>query len=68
VLVLTRRINQSIMIGDEIEVQILAVSGEKVRIGIKAPQSVPVFREEVYRRIEAERVATNGVLRTARVD
>jgi carbon storage regulator len=48
VLVLTRKANQSIMIGDEIEVSVLAVMGEKVRIGIQAPRSVPVFRHEVY--------------------
>lgn len=48
VLVLTRKSNQSIMIGDEIEVTVLAVMGEKVRIGIRAPRSVPVFRTEVY--------------------
>jgi carbon storage regulator len=53
-LVLTRRSNQSIMIGDDIEVTILAVSGEKVRVGISAPTDVPVFRKEVYLRIAAE--------------
>lgn len=58
-LVLTRRSNQSIMIGDEVEVTILAVSGEKVRIGISAPDDVPVFRKEVFLRIEAEN-ETNG--------
>ena len=47
-LVLTRKSNQSIMIGDEIEISVLAVMGEKVRIGIDAPRSVPVFRKEVY--------------------
>ena len=47
-LVLTRKSNQSIMIGDEIEVSVLSVSGEKVRLGIDAPKSVPVFRKEVY--------------------
>ena len=48
VLVLTRKSNQSIMIGDDIEISVLAVMGEKVRIGIEAPRSVPVFRREVY--------------------
>jgi carbon storage regulator len=48
VLVLTRKANQSIMIGDDIEVSVLAITGEKVRIGIQAPRSVPVFRQEVY--------------------
>ena len=47
-LVLTRKASQSIMIGDEIEVSVLAVMGEKVRIGIAAPRSVPVFRKEVW--------------------
>jgi carbon storage regulator len=47
-LVLTRKSNQSIMIGDEIEISVLAIMGEKVRIGIEAPRSVPVFRREVY--------------------
>ena len=53
-LVLTRKSNQSIMIGDEIEVSVLAVMGEKVRIGISAPRSVPVFRKEVYLEIKMD--------------
>ena len=53
-LVLTRKTNQSIMIGDEIEISVLAVMGEKVRIGIEAPRSVPVFRREVYVEIQEE--------------
>jgi carbon storage regulator len=53
-LVLTRKSNQSIMIGDEIEVSVLAVNGDKVRIGIEAPRSVPIFRKEVYLSIKAE--------------
>ena len=47
-LVLTRKSNQSIMIGDKIEISVLAIMGEKVRLGITAPRSVPVFRREVY--------------------
>jgi carbon storage regulator len=54
VLVLTRKSNQSIMIGDNIEISVLAVMGEKVRIGIEAPRSVPVFRREVYVEIQEE--------------
>ena len=54
-LVLTRKSNQSIMIGDEIEITVLAVMGEKVRIGISAPRSIPVFRKEVYLEIQNER-------------
>jgi carbon storage regulator len=48
VLVLTRRANQSIMIGDDIVVTVLDVRGDQVRIGIKAPRSVDVHREEVF--------------------
>ena len=54
-LVLTRKSNQSIMIGDDIEVSVLAIMGEKVRIGIQAPRSIPVFRKEVYLEIQSER-------------
>ena len=54
-LVLTRKSNQSIMIGDDIEVSVLAIMGEKVRIGIEAPRKVPVFRKEVYLEIQQER-------------
>jgi len=54
VLVLTRKSNQSIMIGDDIEISVLAVMGEKVRIGIDAPRAVPVFRREVYVEIQED--------------
>jgi carbon storage regulator len=57
-LVLTRKGNQSIMIGDDIEVSVLAIMGEKVRIGIEAPRSVPVFRKEVYLEIQQGRDGT----------
>jgi carbon storage regulator len=61
-LVLTRKSNQSIMIGDDIEVSVLAIMGEKVRIGIQAPRDIPVFRKEVYLEIQQERVSsTKGV-------
>ena len=53
-LVLTRKSNQSIMIGDDIEVSVLAIMGEKVRIGIEAPRSVPVFRKEVWIEIQRD--------------
>jgi carbon storage regulator len=60
-LVLTRKSNQSIMIGDDIEVSVLSIMGEKVRIGIQAPRDIPVFRKEVYLEIQQERNAsTNG--------
>lgn len=56
-LVLTRKSNESIMIGDDIEVSVLAVSGDKVRLGIAAPRSIPVFRREVYLEIQDDRDA-----------
>ena len=56
-LVLTRKSNQSIMIGDDIEVSVLSIMGEKVRIGIQAPRNIPVFRKEVYLEIQQERAA-----------
>jgi carbon storage regulator len=57
-LVLTRKSNQSIMIGDDIEVSVLSIMGEKVRIGIQAPRDIPVFRKEVYLEIQQERAGT----------
>jgi carbon storage regulator len=60
-LVLTRKSNQSIMIGDEIEVSVLSVTGEKVRIGIQAPQKVPVFRKEIYLEIHSESGAVAAI-------
>ena len=59
-LVLTRKSNQSIMIGDDIEISVLAIMGEKVRIGIEAPRAVPVFRREVYVEIQEDQDATEA--------
>ena len=59
-LVLTRRAQQSIMIGDEVEVHVLSLTGEKVRIGIEAPRAIPVFRKEVYLEIERESAAATS--------
>ncbi|MGH2993207.1 MAG: carbon storage regulator CsrA [Solirubrobacterales bacterium] len=64
-LVLTRKTNQSIMIGDDVEISVLAVSGDKVRIGIAAPRDVPVFRKEVYLSIQAERLGAGAGQRQA---
>ena len=67
ILVLTRKSNQSIMIGDDIEVSVLSIMGEKVRIGIQAPRDIPVFRKEVYLEIQQENVAAGANAR-AEVD
>ena len=59
-LVLTRKPGQSIIIGDGIEVQVLSVAGEKVRLGITAPREVGIYRNEVYERIVADTPSENG--------
>lgn len=53
-LILTRKDNESLLIGDEIEITVLGVKGNQVRIGINAPKDIDVHREEVHRRIEAQ--------------
>jgi carbon storage regulator len=53
VLILTRRVGESVMIGDDVTVTVLGVKGSQVRVGISAPKQVPVHREEVYDRIKA---------------
>jgi carbon storage regulator len=58
-LVLTRKSNQSIMIGDDIEVSVLSIRGEKVRVGIQAPRNIPVFRKEVYLEIQQEKAGSS---------
>ena len=53
-LILTRRPGEAIRIGDDVEVYVVAVNGNQVRLGIKAPRNVPVHREEIYAKIAAE--------------
>lgn len=59
-LILTRKIGESLLIGDDISITILNSYGNQVKIGVSAPKSVPVHREEVYRRIKASEENTTS--------
>jgi carbon storage regulator len=56
-LILTRRVGESVMIGDQIEVTVLGIKGNQVRVGVKAPRDVSVHREEVFDRLHQDDVA-----------
>lgn len=62
-LVLSRRLGETIMIGDDVELTILGISGNQCRIGIQAPKDIPIHRLEIFeriKRIEAEKASQNG--------
>lgn len=59
-LILTRRVGETVRIGDEIEVSVLAIKGNQVRLGVNVPRNVAVHREEIYERIKAEQRGDGG--------
>ena len=69
-LVLSRKLEESIMIGDEIEIKVIAVQGETIKLGISAPRNIPVHRKEVYEEIEQEniRAASVGAPTSKKID
>lgn len=67
-LVLTRRLNQSIKIGDDIEITVVEVRGDQVRLGVNAPRDVSVHRKEVYLQIQQENRAASAAPETERLD
>ena len=56
-LILTRRVGESLMVGDDITITVLGVKGNQVRIGVNAPRDVAVHREEIYTRIQSDQAA-----------
>jgi len=59
-LILTRRVGETVMIGDSVTVTILGVKGNQVRVGVNAPKEIAVHREEIYERIKREEQAAGG--------
>lgn len=59
-LILTRRIGETLMVGDEVTITVLGVKGNQVRIGVNAPKDVAVHREEIYQRIQREKGSDEG--------
>ena len=59
-LILTRRVGETLMIGDDVSVTVLGVKGNQVRIGVNAPREVSVHREEIYERIKKENAEKTG--------
>ena len=60
-LILTRRVGESLIIGDDIVINILGIKGNQIRIGVNAPKEISVHREEIYNRIQAEKADDKSI-------
>ncbi len=67
-LILTRRVGESVVIGDEVQVTVLGVKGNQVRLGVTAPRDVSVHRMEIYERIQKEQGAGGALVAPAHAD
>ena len=63
-LILTRRPQETLVVGDNIKVQVLGVKGGQVRLGVEAPREVPVYREEIWVRMKRDRAGKGGAAET----
>ncbi|SMB82790.1 carbon storage regulator, CsrA [Desulfonispora thiosulfatigenes DSM 11270] len=66
-LILTRKNNESFLIGEEIKISVLSIEGNKVKIGIEAPRDISIVREEIYEAVKSENI-TAGKITTAEID
>ena len=61
-LALARKVNESIMIGNDIEITVLEIKGDQIKLGVKAPKSVPIYRKELYVQIQEENIQAGSAV------